>query len=152
MNFFLEGKELRLITVIALFNAISIPFILMVNSWPTHAVVDSGTFTKENSQEIAFNYSEYSRRGFSVYLDFNIKDGTIDWQIIDPKGKIILKGYAVNKNGKLNNLITYPANYKAGFCIIKPLNIPGKYTLSIKHSGAVGEYTARWEDTPIPLI
>jgi hypothetical protein len=36
--------------------------------------------------------------------------------------------------------------------MIKPFNLPGKYTLSIKSSGAIGDYDIWWHDTAAPLI
>lgn len=146
-----KKNKKKLIIITAFLAIISLPIINLLDPVQTHAFKDTGTFVKENSQEIKINYSDYSRRGFSVYLDFRIKDGKIDWKITNPKGEIIFKGYEVIENGKLYREITYPRNYE-GYFMIKPPNMLGKYILTIKASEAVGEYDVYWEDTPAPLM
>lgn len=149
---FAKKNKKRIVAIIFLFNIIFITLMNVLMPYWTHVVGDHGTFVKESSEEIKSYYSAYSTVGLSMYLDLQIKDGKVDWQIIDPKGKVIFAGFEVKKDGKLYHKLTYPENYEEGYYIIKPPNVPGKYTLIIKPSKAIGEYDVNWEDVPAPLM
>lgn len=151
-EFFTKKNKAKIVAIISLFTIIFIILMNVLTTYHTHVVRDHGVFAKEISKEIKSYYSAYSIVGLSVYLDLQIEDGKIDWQIIDPKGEIIFAGFKVKKDGKLYHKLTYPENYKEKYYIIKPPNVPGKYTLIIKPSKAIGKYDVNWEDTPAPLM
>lgn len=136
-----KGKKIRLIIITALLGMGCIPVTSVLAPFANYGVKDSIIFVKENSKQIKIYYSDYSRIGFEVYFNFILKAGKVDWQITNPKGEVIFSGCETMKNIEMDR----------GF-IIKPPNMPGKYTLTITPYEAIGKFNVNWLDTPNPLI
>lgn len=159
-------KKIRLIIITALLGVVCIPVLRVLDPFANYGVDDSIIFAKENSKQIKSYYSDYSRTGFSVYLQFVLEIGRVDWQITNPKGEIIFAGYQVMENGKLYSQLIYPNNYLDGSknkkeedrqgayntFEINPPDMPGKYTLTFKSYGAIGNCYVTWVDTHKPLM
>lgn len=136
-----RGKKIRLIIITALLGMGCIPVISVLSTFVNCVVDDSIILAKENSKQMKIYYSDYSRIGFEVYFNFILKGGRVDWQITNPKGEVIFSGCETMKNVEMGR----------GFSI-KPPNIPGKYTLTIKPYEAIGEFNVYWYDTPNSLM
>jgi hypothetical protein len=131
---------------------------------------DNGEFSKTKSDVITSGYKIKSTDGFFSSIDFELKEGKVELQIINPKGTVVFEGYAVNENGITYRQLTYPANYseelnkkeevkaftdtKGDIHNIPDFNylqfgvgsVSGVYTLKLKPSNAEGKYTVTWSN------
>ncbi|MBZ9625999.1 hypothetical protein G9F71_024655 [Clostridium sp. FP2] len=133
--------------------------------------VNNGDFSKSKSEIITSEYELKSNGGFFSRIDFDLKEGKVDWQITNSKGEIVFKGYVINENGTTYRELTYPENFLEGqlnkkqevkpnkdsenginknpdfeylpFDVGSPLGI---YTLSLKPTNVEGKYTVLWSD------
>ncbi len=132
---------------------------------------NEGKFAKSKLDTISVNYTAKSNRGFYASLDFELTDGKVDWEILNPKDEPVFKGYVIYENGKVYRELTYPTNFLGGNLNKKEevksetdtkgniINIPdfnylqfevgspsGEYKLNLKPSGAEGSYKIQWSD------
>jgi hypothetical protein len=152
-----------------------VPLLLMLVSCSNNRVLnlkdDKGDFSK-STNIMTSKYEIKSTDDFFSRIDFDLKEGKVDWEITNPKGEVVFKGYAINENGTTYRQLTYPLNYLIG----KDLNqkqevtsdidgsgnirsIPdfanlyfmdvrtlGVYTLSLTPTNAEGKYTIMWSN------
>jgi hypothetical protein len=141
------------------------------SSNPIHLTENEGKFSKSNTEIISTKYEMKSTRGFISSIDFELKEGRVEWEIINPKGDVVFQGYAVNEDGKTYRELTYPLNYFGGELdkrdVVKDeLDLKGNvihrvdfgglrfevgspsgiYTLNLKPARAEGSYIAVWSD------
>lgn len=50
----------------------------------------------------------------SYSLDFDLKEGKVEWEIVNPKGEVVFKGYVVNESDETYRQLTSPANFLGG--------------------------------------
>jgi hypothetical protein len=138
---------------------------------PIHLTKNEGKFSKSNTEIISTKYEMKSTRGFFSSIDFELKEGSVEWEIINPKGDVVFQGYVVNENDKTYRELTYPRNYFGGGLdkrdVVKDdLDLKGNvihgvdfgglqfevgspsgiYTLNLKPARAEGSYIAVWSD------
>lgn len=139
---------------------------------PLKVKEDTGDFSKSTATVLASKYEIKSTDDFFIRIDFDLKEGKVDWQITSPKGELIFKGYALNENGKTYRQLTYPTNYSNSGDLNKKQEITtdidgagntrsiadfdglyfmdvsslGVYTLSLTPINAEGKYTALWSN------
>jgi hypothetical protein len=162
------GKKNRV--VLCLF----LPLLLLISCSNNRALnlsINKGEFSKSKSEVVTSKYEIKSTDGFFSRIDFELNEGKVDWEITDPKGEVIFKGYASNENGKTYRQLTYPPNF-LGWDLTEKLEIVadkesdrginknpdfgylqfdagsplGVYTLSLKPTNAEGKYTVMWSD------
>lgn len=121
---------------------------------------NKGSFIKEVDKEIVCKYSIYSTAGFVVSPSIFLNYGRVDWQIINPKGDVVFKGYNIEENEKVYVQLTYPQISNSNYNIkrevksksisyllkVEKPNLPGRYILSIRPSKAEGTYSIYWLD------
>jgi len=133
---------------------------------------DKGDFSKSTSKIITSKYEIKSAKDFFSTIDFDLKEGKVDWEITNPKGLIVFKGYVVNENGITYRQLTYPTDYVSGgdenqkkevktgtdangnirnvpdfdFLEVFDVHFAGVYTLSLTPTKAEGKYTVSWSD------
>ena len=129
--------------------------------------INEGNFAKSSSDTITVDYFIRHKEGFPASLNFELTYGKVDWEITNPKDKIVFKGYVLYENGKVYRELTYPLNYMNGNLNNKEevsetdtngtiINMPyynylqfdtsisGKYTLKLKPVKAEGSYKITW--------
>jgi hypothetical protein len=99
--------------------------------------------------------------GFFASMDFDIKEGQVDWEIIDPKGNTAFAGYVISENGSTYRQLTKPSFYFSGRFSKKEVansepdfhslqfesdSPSGTYKLNVKPKGAEGNYKIIWSD------
>lgn len=131
---------------------------------------DKGDFSKSKSETIKSTYEINYSGGLFIRLNFGLKEGKVDWKIINPKGDIAFQGYVINENGKTYRELTYPLNYSGALNYkleVKPssdskddiVNITdfdclqldskkakGTYILNLEPTNAEGNYTVLWSN------
>ena len=70
--------------------------------------VGEGKFEKSSKDIIETEYNNKSDHGFFALIDFDLTEGKVDWEIVQPNGEITHKGYVVYENGKIYRELTYP--------------------------------------------
>jgi hypothetical protein len=151
-------------------------FILMLISCSNNRALnlkdDKGDFSKSASKILTSKYEIKSTDDFFSRIDFDLKEGKVDWEITNPKGEVVFKGYAINENGTTYRQLIYPQNYLNGgdlnqkqevksdidgdgnirivpdfsnlyFMDVRSL---GVYTLSLTPTNAEGKYTIMWSN------
>jgi len=129
---------------------------------PAGNYTNGGSLSKSNSQTITINYTYTSNNNLSASLDFELTDGKVDWEIMNPKKETVFKGYVIYENGKVYRELTYPSNYSSGYLNKRgeeTINIPdfnclqsgkvsmsGEYTVYLKPQNAEGSYKVLWSD------
>lgn len=157
-----------------------LPVLLMLiscsNNKALNLSVNKGDFLKSKSEVMTNKYKIKSNDGFFCRIDFDLKEGKVDWEITNPKGEIVFKGYVINENGTTYRELTYPISPSQGWLNqkqeIKPGNDNeiginnnpdfnylqfdagsslGVYTLSLKPTTAEGKYTILWSDGMVKI-
>jgi hypothetical protein len=130
-----------------------------------------GKFIKINTDIITNEYEVEVTNGFSASIDFDIKEGKVDWEIINPKGTIIFAGNVINENGITYKQLTQSSTFligslrekqevknetdsKGNIIIIPDFNylqfesnsLSGVYKLNLKPIGCEGNYKVIWSD------
>lgn len=129
---------------------------------PIICKTSKGNFQKSESDTIIEEYSKKTDENFFVSLDFDLTEGKVDWEIVNPNGEIVYKGYVTNEQGTLYGQLTSPQDtaltgladrfYKKEEIKRKPtysiLSImksdPGMYKLRLKPTNAQGKYKVDW--------
>jgi len=131
---------------------------------------NEGQFSK-STEDITVGFTIKSSKGFYSYLDFELTDGKVDWEIINPKNEPVFKGYVIYENGKVYRELTYPSNFLDGklnnkeevksetdvkgntinisdfsYLQFEAGSISGEYKLYLKPSKAEGSYKVQWSD------
>jgi hypothetical protein len=121
----------------------------------------SGDFIKTKSDTITKEYRIRVTNGFSASIDFDINEGKVEWEIIDPEGDVAFTGYVVNENGSTFRQLTKPSSYHNGRFAEKEVvndvadfsylqfesnSSSGTYKLKLKSKGAEGSYKVVWSD------
>ena len=99
---------------------------------------------------------------FSVFLNIDLTEGKVDWEILNPSGEAIYKGNVSSEGGKLYKQLTYPKDYaiqegldkkvevvsgiEYGQLIIKPTSSSAVYKIILKPVNAEGCYTIKWSN------
>ena len=140
-------------------------------SSPIKLTEQEGKFLKPNSEIISNKYEIKSNNGFFASIDFDLKEGKVEWEIVNPKGEVVFKGYVVNESDETYRQLTSPTNFLGGrqnqkevvkdetdlkgniihavdfgglqFDVGSP---SGVYILSLKPINAEGSYTVKWSD------
>ena len=81
---------------------------------PGKFTVNEGQIQKSDTESIEVKYNRKSSSSFYVSLDFELQEGRIDWEILNPEGQTEFAGYIVNENGKTFRQLTYPSDYELG--------------------------------------
>jgi hypothetical protein len=55
---------------------------------------------------MAVSYNSRSINGFYASLDFELKDGKVDWEIVNPDNITVYKGYVIYEKGKTYRELT----------------------------------------------
>lgn len=120
-----------------------------------------GKLAKSNSDTIDIEFEEGSKGDFYAYVEFQLKEGRVDWEIVNSKEEALFKGYVVKEDRKIYRELTYPSNYLndslnkkeevKDIASFKPLVLKAsgnidKYKLIIKPIKAEGSYTLQWSD------
>lgn len=120
-----------------------------------------GKLVKSNSDTISIEFEEGSKGDFYAYVEFQLKEGRVDWEIVNSKEEALFKGYAVREDEKVYRELTYPSNYLndsldkkeevKDIASFKPLVLKSsgnidKYTLIITPAKAEGNFTLQWSD------
>ncbi len=139
---------------------------------PIKYKANEGVFSESSGNTMTATYTSKSTVGFYASLDFELKAGKVDWEIVNPKNKTIYSGYVIFENGKVfRELIysSYPFNSgylsgkeevkneidRNGKSIIIPDfaylqfdydSIPGEYRLILKPKNVEGSYRVEWSD------
>jgi hypothetical protein len=121
----------------------------------------NGDFEKAKSDTITREYKIKVTDGFSASMDFDIKEGEVNWEIIDPKGNIAFAGYVISENGRTYRQLTQPSYYysqrfskkeeskdEPDFYYLQfGTDSPsGIYKLNLKPKGTEGKYKVIWSD------
>ena len=140
-------------------------------STPIKYTTSGGSFSKLEAETIAVDIETKSSQGFYASLDFNLTDGQVDWEIVNPENESVFKGYVLYEDGKVYRQLTYPSNYLSGTLNLKEevkdeidkngniIHIPdfdylqfevgdktGVYKLNLKPIKADGSYEIIWSD------
>ena len=78
---------------------------------PTEYTTYEGSFSKLKTETIAVDIETKSSHGFYASLDFNLTEGQVDWEILNPENELVFKGYVVYEDGNVYRELTYPLNY-----------------------------------------
>jgi hypothetical protein len=120
-----------------------------------------GDFVKTESDTIIKEYKIKVTNGFFASMDFDIKEGRVDWEIIDPKGNTAFAGYVISEKGSTYRQLTEPSSYLSGRLSEKEVangesdfhslqfesdSPSGTYKLNLKPKGAEGNYKIIWSD------
>lgn len=147
--------------VVALLLLVLIIFIISsCSNEPINTTKNEGTFSKAGTDTITNEYSIRSNKGFYAGIDFNLVTGKVQWEIVDPKGEKVFKGYVVNENGKTYRELEYPKypsehmNEKEevkdfpdfNYLQFESGNLIGVYKLNLTPINAEGNYTVQWND------
>ena len=141
------------------------------SSTPIKYTTSGGSFSKLEAETIAVDIETKSSQGFYASLDFNLTDGQVDWEIVNPENESVFKGYVLYEDGKVYRQLTYPSNYLSGTLNLKEevkdeidkngniIHIPdfdylqfevgnkaGMYKLNLKPINADGSYEIIWSD------
>jgi hypothetical protein len=128
---------------------------------PINVTKNEGTFSKTNTDIITNEYNIKSNKGFYAEIDFNLIEGKVQWEIVDPKGEKVFMGYVVNENGKTYRELEYPKypnkhmNKKEevkdvsdfNYLQFESGNFTGVYKLNLTSINAEGNYTVQWNDS-----
>lgn len=147
--------------VVALLVLVLIIFIISsCSNEPINTTKNEGTFSKADTDTITNEYSIRSNKGFYAEIDFNLVTGKVQWEIVDPKGEKVFKGYVVNENGKTYRELEYPKydnehiNEKEevndipnfNYLQFESGNLTGVYKINLTPINAEGNYTVQWSD------
>lgn len=141
---------------------------------PRNETINDGIFTKSISNPMTVTYNLNSNDGLHASLDFALKAGKVDWEIVNPENIIVYKGYVIFENAKVFKQITdfsyslcgnyaYSKNKEEvknemdanGKIIIIPdfnylqfdiNSISGEYKLILKPTNAEGSYMMIWRN------
>lgn len=141
---------------------------------PINYTKQEGKFSKSNTETISNKYEMKYTNGFSAAIDFDLKEGKVDWEILNPKAEVVFSGYVVNDNGETYRQLIYPVypenhtrnllNQKAveqdetdlhgnilhvpdfGGLQFEIGSLSGTYTLNFKPDNAEGSYYVQWSD------
>lgn len=121
-----------------------------------------GKFDKSNTEIMTNEYTHKSLDIFSVFLNIDLTEGKVDWEILNPSGEAIYKGNVSSEGGKLYKQLTYPKDYaikegldkkvkvvsgiEYGQLIIKPTSSSAVYKIILKPVNAEGSYTIKWSN------
>jgi hypothetical protein len=123
---------------------------------------NDGKFINSKSDTIMCEYTMNSNEGFYLSIDFELKEGRVNWELLDPKGTVAFKGYVVNEAGKTYRELTYPTDYLKGAYKAKEEvtnkpdfnylgfeynNLVGDYKLNLNPVNAAGNYEVVWSDS-----
>ncbi len=132
-----------------------------LNYAPINQKKISGDLSKTKSESITIDYEIKVQNGFSASIDFEIKEGKVDWEIVNSIGNIVFAGYVINENGTTYRQLTKPSTYFSGRfnqkeAIINEAdfnslqfeaNSPsGIYKLILKPTNSEGNYKVVWSD------
>jgi len=147
--------------VVALLVLVLIIFIISsCSNEPINTTKNKGTFSKTNTDIITNEYNIKSNKGFYAEIDFNLIEGKVHWEIVDPKGEKVFMGYVVNEDGKTYRELEYPKypsrnmNEKEevkdypdfNYLQFESGNLIGVYKLNLTPINAEGNYTVQWSD------
>ena len=88
-------------------------------STPIKYTTSGGSFSKLEAETIAVDIETKSSQGFYASLDFNLTEGQVDWEIINPENESVFKGYVLYEDEKVYRQLTYPSNYLSGTLNLK---------------------------------
>lgn len=137
---------------------------------PIKLSTNEGQFSK-STDNITVEFTIKSSKGFYASLGFELTDGKVEWEIVNPKNEPVFKGYVIYENGKVYRELTYPSNFlggdlnnkeevnsetdtkgniidipEFGYLAFDTGSISGKYNLTLKPSNAEGSYKVQWSD------
>jgi len=75
---------------------------------PIEHTTYEGSFSKLEAETISVDIDNKSSQGFYASLDFNLTEGQVDWEILNPENELVFKGYVVYEDGKVYRQLTYP--------------------------------------------
>lgn len=67
-----------------------------------------GIFQKSESDTIIEEYSRKTDGSYFASLDFDLTEGKVYWEIVNPHGETVYKGYITNEYGTIYGQITSP--------------------------------------------
>jgi hypothetical protein len=132
-----------------------------INVKPINYTTNEGKFSKTDTKTITIDFKINSTEGFYASIDFDLTEGKVEWEIINPKGEKVFTGYAVNENGKTYRELSYPENQlnssmnkKEDIKEVPDFNylqfevgsLAGVYQLKLKPLNSVGSYEVKWSD------
>jgi hypothetical protein len=132
--------------------------------------MNEGKLSKSNSDITTLEYTRKSKKVFVASLDFELTEGKVDWEIVNPKNKVVFKGYVIYEDGKVYRELTYPLDYHSGryrnkeevnesfydasgnlrktpdfsYLQFEEGSMTGKYKLILKPIDAEGSYEMVW--------
>ena len=163
----MKNKKCSYVVLLLLF----ILTLVSCSNTPIKYTTYGGSFSKLEAETIAVDIETKSSQGFYASLDFNLTEGQVDWEIVNPENKSVFKGYVLYEDGKVYRQLTYPSNYLNGNLNIKEeakgeidkngniIHTPdfdylqfevgdkaGMYKLNLKPINADGSYEIIWSD------
>jgi len=85
-----HGKRKR--GVLFLFLPLLILLTSCSNNFALNLMINKGDFLKSKSEIIIDKYEIKSKNGFFSRIDFDLKEGRVDWEITTPKVDVVFKG------------------------------------------------------------
>ena len=111
----MKNKRLR---YVALLVFLIVTLVSCYNT-PIKFTTYEGSFSQLESETISVDIETKSSQGFYASLDFNLTEGQVDFEIINPENESVFKGYVVYEDGKVYRELTYPLNYLSGTLNLK---------------------------------
>lgn len=75
-------------------------------------ITNEGKFLGLSTEIETISYIAKSNSNFYATLELEISAGKVDWEIVDPKNKVVYKGYLINENDRVYKELTYPINHQ----------------------------------------